>query len=55
MTDKQRLINRQALVLFNFWSMKHKNDKRVGELTIGDFIELCEVFLNELEIKNDRN
>jgi hypothetical protein len=47
MTDKLRL-NRQALALFNFWSMKHQNDKRIGELTFGDFVELC-IFLMEVE------
>jgi hypothetical protein len=53
MTDKLRL-NRQALALFNFWSMKRQNDKKIGELTSGDFVELCE-FLSELEADDANN
>jgi hypothetical protein len=37
------LLKRQALVLFNFWLKKQQNDKRIGDLTIGDFVEMCEV------------
>jgi len=48
MNDKERLMNRKALVLLNFWQTKHQNDKRIGDLTAGDFIELCE-FLEQLE------
>jgi hypothetical protein len=31
-------------------SMKHQNDKKIGDLTVGDFVELCE-FLAEMENK----
>ena len=51
MTDKKRLINRQALVLFNFWLKGQEKDKPIGSLTIGDFIEMCG-FLNEMEVSN---
>ena len=55
MCDKERLINRKALVLLNFWQTKHQNDKRIGDLTVGDFVELCE-FLEQLdEVRNDAN
>jgi hypothetical protein len=37
------VLNRQALALFNFWLKKRQNDKRIGDLSIGDFIEMCEV------------
>jgi membrane-associated HD superfamily phosphohydrolase len=36
------VLNRQGEALFNFMSMKHQNDKHIGDLTIGDFIEMCE-------------
>jgi hypothetical protein len=47
-------LNRQAIALFNFWSMKNQNDKKIGELTPRDFIEMCE-FLAELETSNAAN
>jgi hypothetical protein len=37
------VLNRQALALFNFWLKKRQNDKRIGDLSIGDFVEMCEV------------
>jgi hypothetical protein len=43
MTDNDAILNRQAIVLFNFWLKKQPQDKRVGDLTIGDFIEMCEI------------
>jgi len=49
MSDKQRLINRQALVLFNFWLKSQQKDKAIGQLTIGDFIKMCG-FLNDMEV-----
>jgi hypothetical protein len=46
------IINRHALLLFNFWASKKQNDKRIGDLTIGDFFELCKLLE---EIKNAAN
>jgi hypothetical protein len=37
------VLNRQALLLFNFLANKKQNDRRIGDLTIGDFFELCEI------------
>jgi hypothetical protein len=54
MTKNTAVLNRQWEALFNFMSMKHQNDKHVGDLTVRDFIEIC-VFLAELEIENARN
>lgn len=50
----QLRLNRQALALFNWLGIKHQNDKRIGDLTIGDFFEICE-FLNDMETKNANN
>lgn len=49
--DYQLRLNRQAIALFNFMSMKHQNDKHIGDLTLGDFYEICE-FLERLETEN---
>ena len=55
MIEKQRLINRQALAVFNFWLKSQQKDKQIGQLTIGDFIEMCG-FLKQLEeVRNDAN
>lgn len=43
MTKDPALVKRQALVLFNFLLQKQKNDKHIGDLTLGDIIELCEI------------
>jgi putative lipase involved disintegration of autophagic bodies len=43
MTENTAVANRHALALFNFMSKKQKNDKRIGELTLGDFVEMCEL------------
>ena len=32
----------KAMALFNFLSMKHKNDKRVGEFSLYDLIEMVQ-------------
>jgi hypothetical protein len=40
------ILNRQALLLFNFMSMKQRNNRRIGDLSIGDFVEMC-IFLEE--------
>jgi hypothetical protein len=41
-------LNRRAIALFNFVSMQQKNDKRIGDLTLGDFVEICK-FLDTLD------
>ncbi|GHU18120.1 hypothetical protein FACS189472_05970 [Alphaproteobacteria bacterium] len=51
MTIDTALLKRKTLALFNFVSMKHQNDKHIGDLTIGDFLEICE-FLAELDNEN---
>jgi DNA-binding Xre family transcriptional regulator len=48
------VLNRQALVLFNFWLKKRQNDRRIGDLTIGDFVEMCEVLTTAKIKKNTR-
>jgi hypothetical protein len=47
-------LSRQGTALFNFMGMKHQNDKHIGDLTIGDFVEMV-AFLAEMEIKNAAN
>ena len=32
----------KAMSLFNFLKMKHPNDKRIGELSVKDVIEIVE-------------
>jgi len=54
MTNDKRLLNRQTLALFNFWLKKGWNDKRIGDLSLRDFLEVC-VFLKRLEAQNDTN
>ncbi len=46
MTDNTAFLKRKILALFNFLSMKHKNDKRIGELSVKDVMEMVK-FLNE--------
>ncbi|GHU24949.1 hypothetical protein FACS189472_18040 [Alphaproteobacteria bacterium] len=41
MTIDTALLKRKTLALFNFVSMKHQNNKHIGDLTIGDFLEMC--------------
>jgi hypothetical protein len=48
------VVNRQGEALFNFWLKKRQNDKRVGELTVGDFVETCR-FLAEMKTKDAAN
>jgi hypothetical protein len=43
MTKNIALIERQGATLFNFWLKKQPKDKRIGDLTVGDFIEMCKV------------
>jgi hypothetical protein len=56
MTKDIAILNRQGMALFNFMRMKHQNDKQIGDLTIKDFVEMCE-FLAELKAGNaeDKN
>jgi hypothetical protein len=54
MTKNVALLERQGIALFNFLSMKHQNDKHVGDLTVGDFIEMV-AFLAESEVENAAN
>jgi hypothetical protein len=43
MIKNNALLKRQAIVLFNFWLKKQQNDKRVGDLSFEDFVEMCEL------------
>lgn len=36
----------KTMALFNFLSMKHKNDKRIGELSFQDILEMVEFLMN---------
>lgn len=40
------LLGRQAFALFNFLITKHENDKRIGELSVKDVMEIVK-FLTE--------
>lgn len=40
MADNTVFLKRQTFVLFNFLSMKYRNDKRIGELSIKDVMEI---------------
>jgi hypothetical protein len=51
MTKNAALLKRQTLALFNFWSATKNKNKRIGDLTIGDFFELCK-FLEEVRNAN---
>ena len=46
MTDNTAFLKRQTLAFFNFLSMKHKNDKRIGDLSVNDVMEIVK-FLSE--------
>jgi ssRNA-specific RNase YbeY (16S rRNA maturation enzyme) len=54
MTKDIALLERQGTILFNFWLKKQQNNKHIGELTVGDFIELCK-FIADLEGDNTKN
>jgi hypothetical protein len=56
MTENTAVVNRQALALFNFMSMKRQNDKCIGNLTLGDFVEMCEL-IHRLEgvVKDEKH
>jgi hypothetical protein len=45
-------LSRQALLLFNFWSVTQNKNKRIGDLTLRDFFELCALLT---EVENERN
>ena len=46
MTDNTAFVKRQTLALFNFLRIKHENDKRIGELSVKDVMEMVK-FLTE--------
>ncbi|MDR2068038.1 MAG: hypothetical protein LBP41_03565 [Holosporaceae bacterium] len=54
MTKSTALLERQGMALFNFWLKRQPKNKRVGDLTIGDFIELCRFLIEEEDI-NENN
>jgi hypothetical protein len=54
MNTNNAVVNRQALALFNFWLKKRQNDKCIGDLTIGDFVEMCR-FLAEIKHENTKD
>ena len=47
MTDNTALLQRKALALFNFLSNKHLNDKKIGELSLQDILEIVAFMLKE--------
>lgn len=49
MTEQGKIL-RRAEAIFNFLLKKQKHDKKIGDLKMQDFFELC-VFLSDLEIK----
>jgi hypothetical protein len=61
MTENTALLKRQGTALLNFMSMKRQNDRPIGDLTLGDFVEskISEAemiaFLAELESDNAGN
>jgi len=46
MINNTALVQRQALALFNFLSNKHLNDKKIGELSLQDILEMVEFLMN---------
>jgi hypothetical protein len=54
MTKNTALSERQGMALFNFWLKRQPKDKHIGDLTIGDFVEICEL-LATLEVENANN
>jgi hypothetical protein len=57
MEENVALLKRQTLALFNFWSATKNKNKRIGDLTIGDFFEISELILkfqkSELSTKGE--
>ena len=47
-------LSRQGTALFNYMSIKHQNDRRIGDLTLGDFMEMI-MFLQKVEKQNESN
>jgi hypothetical protein len=54
MTGNTAPVRRNALILFNFMGMKQRNDKRIGDLTVGDFIEMCEILGGDNSNENQK-
>jgi hypothetical protein len=52
MNNDIAMINRQGMILSNFMRIRYGCDKRIGNLTLGDIIEICE-FLNTLKKRGD--
>jgi hypothetical protein len=48
MNNDNAIINRQGMILSNFMKNRYGCNRRIGDLTLGDNIEICE-FLNGLE------
>ena len=47
MKNNTALIEHKTMVLFNFLSLQHKKDKRIGELSIQDIQEIIEFLITE--------
>jgi hypothetical protein len=48
MNNDIAIINRQGMILSNFIRIRFGCNRRIGDLTLGDIIEICE-FLNTLK------
>jgi hypothetical protein len=53
MNNDIAVINRQGKVLSNFMRSRYGCDKRIGDLTFGDVIEICEFLSIFMKQKND--
>jgi hypothetical protein len=54
MTNDTALLKRQGEILFKFWMRKKQNDRRIGDLTLFDFMEMI-AFLKITENENGIN
>jgi hypothetical protein len=50
MRKNTAVLNRRGIALFNFMNMKHRNNKRIGNLAVRDFVEMC-AFLAKIEFE----
>jgi hypothetical protein len=53
MTNDIAVTNRQGMVLSNFMRTRYGCEKRIGDLTFGDIIEICEFLNIFVKEKND--
>jgi hypothetical protein len=53
MTNDIAVINRQGMILSNFIRTRYGCDRRIGDLTFGDIIEICEFFNTSVKEKNN--